>query len=91
VAWRIPCYLSEGPTGLFEACGKYREHLGMLPVAAESQKIVKMMDVITTGGAHLAIVPDYCADALLISQRGNFKEVPRYTHKPLSRSVPNYP
>jgi hypothetical protein len=59
--------LLEGSTGLFEACGKYREYLGMLPVAAESQKIVTMMDVITIGGAHLAIVPDYCTDALLIS------------------------
>jgi hypothetical protein len=49
----------------------------MLPVAAESQKIGTMIDVITIGGAHLAIVPDYCADALLISQRGDFKVVYR--------------
>jgi hypothetical protein len=49
----------------------------MLPVAAESQKIVTIMDVITIEGAHLAIVQDYCADALLISQRGNFKVVYR--------------
>jgi hypothetical protein len=49
----------------------------MLPVAAEGQKIVTVMAVFTIGEAHLAIVLNSCADALLISRRGNFKAVYR--------------
>jgi hypothetical protein len=34
-------------------------------------------NIVAIRAAHLAIVPDYCADALLISRRGNFKIVYR--------------